>query len=228
MGRKLRTFYVRCRCSSVMSSYPHTHIPSGEEILEITCESGRKGFSEGGRRKGKTKAQFFSHLAHKWWMALSCALIKGPLYYSAARNTSEKTVCCLKKSLGWIQHWNMALTATSGSPARAGRLDTPFLSQFFFLSTKAWNYFKMLQIWLCHRSWKSNFEQMGALVDRQPRELLPTGWGCRRWDCEALRQNGSRLLHQLLFPSVERPTYRKKPCLGSREFSSPAWHRSAG
>lgn len=122
---------------------------------------------------------------------------------------SEKTLCCLKKSLGWIQHWNMALKATSGSPARVGRLDTPFLSQFCFLNMKAWNYFKILQIWLCCKFWKSNFKQMGALVDRQPRELLPTGWGCWRRD----RKRSGRMVavcyiccyfHQRWDPLTER------------------------
>lgn len=95
---------------------------------------------------------------------------------------SEKTLYCLKKSLDWTQHWNTALKAAFGSPAWVGSLDT--LSQFGFLNVKAWNDFKMLQLWLCCKFWKSNSKQMGALVDRQPRELLRTGWGCWRWDGE--------------------------------------------
>lgn len=157
-------------------------------------------------------------------MALSCALIKGPLYYSAARNTFWKDPVLSKEILGL----NPALKATPGSPARVWRLDTPLLSQFCFSKMKAWDYFKMFQIWLRRKFWKSNFKQMGALVDRQPRELLPTGWGCRRQDREHSGRMAADLLHLLLFPSAARPTYGNKPPLGTDEFSSPARHSSSG
>lgn len=63
LGRKLRTCHVRCRCCAVVGTYPCTHDPAGEEVLEIARESGGKGISEGGGGEGKTKAQFFSRLA---------------------------------------------------------------------------------------------------------------------------------------------------------------------
>lgn len=140
---------------------------------------------------------------------------------------SEKTLCCLRKSLGWIQHWNTALKAASGSPARVRRLDTALSLTVLLFKHESPRLFQNVSDLALLQILEVQFRADGCTC-RQAAQGAPSHrLRLLEVGLRALRQNGSRLLHLLLFPEAVRPTYRKKPCLGTSEFSSPAWHGSS-
>lgn len=100
----------------------------------------------------------------------------------------------------------MAIRATSGSPAQAGRLDTPSLPRFCFLNMTA-------------RGIISECCRLGSVASSG--SLISSRW-------VHLQTGSPGSPFPEIAPSAVGLIQGENPPLGSREFSPPAWHSSSG